>query len=78
MRLPDKVTPYKKSSLAKFPLILEKLQEENMTPIVLYKQLRSKIEHVPEFIEILCCLYALNKIDFIDGEILCYVENATV
>lgn len=75
MRLPNKVTPYKKSVLAKFPIILEKLQHENMTPATLYKKVKRNIDNIAEFATILTCLYALNKIDFIDEEVLYYVEN---
>jgi len=75
MRFPNKVTPYKKSIIAKFPVILKALQKENMTPATLYKKIQHHIENVAEFKNILTCLYALNKIDFIDEEVLFYVED---
>lgn len=75
MRFPNKVTPYKKSIVAKFPLVLETLQDENMTPATLYKKVKRNIDNIAEFTNILTCLYALNKIDFIDEEVLSYVEN---
>jgi len=78
MKLPTKVTPYKKSILVKFSIVLNALQKENMTADGLYKKVKDKIKNVPEFIDTLTCLYALNKIDFIDGEVLCYVEDDTL
>jgi len=76
MRFPDKVTPYKKSIIAKFPLVLEALQKENMTPIELYNLLKSKIKYTSELVDILTCLYVLGKVDYIDGEVLCYIEES--
>jgi len=75
MRLPDKVTSYKKSIIAKFPLVLEELQKENMTPRELYNRLKLKIKDISELTDILACLYMLNKIDFIDDEMLCYIDE---
>jgi len=75
MKLPNKVTPYKKSVLAKFPLILLALQKENMTPVDLYRKIKRNVENVAEFTDILSALYALNKINFMDEEVLCYVED---
>jgi len=76
MRLPDKVTPYKKSIIAKFPLVLEELQKENMTPIELYKRLRPKIKYASELVDILACLHVLGKVDCMDGEVLYYIEES--
>lgn len=78
MKLPNKVTTYKKSILAKFPIVLSALRKENMTPVVLYKKVKRHVDNVAEFTHILVCLYALNKIDFIDEEVLYYVEDDTV
>ncbi|MCL1990920.1 MAG: hypothetical protein FWG67_08540 [Defluviitaleaceae bacterium] len=78
MKFPDKVTPYKQSVIAKFPIVLEKLQKENMTPATLYKKVKRHIDNTSEFTNILTCLYALNKIDFIDEEVLYHVENHPV
>jgi len=78
MRLPNKVTPYRKSILFKFPIVLKVLQEENMTPTELYKKVKRQIGNVAEFVTILDCLYILNKIDYVDEEVLYYVENDTV
>lgn len=78
MKLPNKVTTYKKSILSKFPVVLKALQKENMSPAALYKKVKRNVDNVAEFTHILVCLYALNKIDFIDEEVLYYVEDDTV
>ena len=40
MKMPNKVTPYKESSIAKFPVILELLEKKNMTPSELFSKVR--------------------------------------
>lgn len=73
MKLPSKVTPYKESTIAKFPVVLELLEKNDMTPQELYVKVRkSKIKNISEFVEVLDCLYAMNKIK-IDEEVLHYV-----
>ncbi|QKN24248.1 ABC-three component system middle component 7 [Caproicibacterium lactatifermentans] len=73
MKLPSKVTPYKESTIAKFPVVLELLEKSDMTPQELYAKVRkSKIKDISEFVEVLDCLYAMNKIE-IDEEVLHYV-----
>ena len=74
MKLPSKVTPYKESTIAKFPVVLELLEKESQTPAELYKRVkRSKIKSVREFVEVLDCLYAMNKIALREG-VLHYVD----
>ena len=63
MKFPSKVTPYQVSILAKFPIILSYLEIEDLTPSTLYKNVKSKVSDVGEFLEILDCLYALGKIE---------------
>lgn len=73
MKMPNKVTPYKESSISKFPVVLELLEKENMTPSELFSKVKkSKIQNIDEFVEIIDCLYAMHKIE-IDGEVLRYV-----
>lgn len=72
MKMPNKVTPYKESSIAKFPVILALLEKEDMTPSELFSKVKkNKIHNIDEFVEIIDCLYALSKIE-IDGEMLHY------
>lgn len=73
MKYPSKVTTYKESSLALFPVILGYLEKEPMTPGKLYKKMKSKASSILEFMEILDGLYALNKIELNEG-VLRYVD----
>ena len=73
MKMPNKVTPYKESSIAKFPVILAFLEKEDMTPSEQFSRVKKdKIQNIDEFVEIIDCLYAMHKIE-IDGEVLRYV-----
>ena len=72
MKMPNKVTPYKESSIAKFPVVLALLDKEDMTPSELFSKVKkNKIQNIDEFVEIIDCLYAMHKIE-IDGEVLHY------
>lgn len=73
MKFPNKVIPYKESTIAKFPTVLSELEKGDMTPNSLYNKMKkNKVESISEFVEILDCLYALNKIEF-RGELIHYV-----
>ena len=69
MRFPSKVTLYKESSLAKMPIILRKLEKNDMTPRELYGKVKQKVSGVQEFTEILGSLYAMRKIEEKEGMI---------
>lgn len=74
MKMPNKVTPYKESSIAKFPIVLALLEKEDMTPSELFSKVKkNKIQNIDEFVEIIDCLYAMHKIE-IDGEVLHYAD----
>lgn len=72
MKFLSKVTPYKESIIAKFPVVLAKLEKKDMTPEELYKSMKSKVTDIREFMDIMDCLYALNKVE-LKGEVLHYV-----
>ena len=73
MKMPSKVTPYKESIIAKFPVILTILEKEDLSPTELYGKVRkSKIKDITEFVEVMECLYAMNKIE-LRKEVLHYV-----
>lgn len=74
MKLPSKITPFKKSTLAAFTPILEMLVISDMTPDVLYEKTRRRIGEISIFIEALDCLFALNKIELLPEGVLHYVE----
>ena len=74
MKFPSKVTPYKESSLARFPIILKLLEKSDMSPIEMYSSVKkSKIKDIVEFVDILDCLFAMGKIE-VRGELLHYVD----
>ena len=66
MKLPNKVITYKESTISKFPAVLSCLKEQVMSPALLYKKVKSKVEDIGEYIDILDCLYALGKIELIE------------
>lgn len=72
MKFPSKVTSYKESTIAVFPVVLSQLEKKDMTPSELYKKVKNKVSGIQEFMQILDSLYALNKIE-LDREVLHYV-----
>ena len=66
MKLPNKVITYKESTISKFPAVLSCLKEQDMSPALLYKKVKSEVEDIGEYIDILDCLYALGKIELIE------------
>lgn len=73
MRFPSKVTTYKESTIALFPVALGHLEKQDLTPSQLYGKMKNKVTDVREFLEILDCLFALNKIE-LQEEVLHYVD----
>lgn len=79
MRLPSKVTPYRKSTLSKFPVILTALKQQDMSPITLYDKVKAKGIDMADFVEILDCLFMLEQIELnAEKEVLHYVERNSV
>jgi len=68
MRLPSKVTPYKSSVIALYPVILKQLSRAPMTPEALYRKVGKKFDGLAAFIETLDELYALGKVELIESE----------
>ena len=63
MRFPSKVTTYKESVISKFPIVLQDLENSDMTPTWLYHKLKEKFNYgLAEYIDVLDCLYSLGKI----------------
>lgn len=76
MRLPSKVTPYRKSTLSKFPVVLSVLREQDMSPIDLFVKVKGRGIDMADFVEILDCLYMLEKIElYPEKEVLHNVER---
>lgn len=66
MLLPNKLFSYNHSVLSKLPTFLTALDKPT-NPKYLYLSMKNIIKSPMEFMEVLDCLYALNKID-IDNE----------
>ena len=64
MRLPNKIIKYEDSILAKLPIVLSILENNDKTVLDLYNEVKDRVNNIAEYTEILCCLYALNKIEF--------------
>lgn len=76
MKLPSKVTPFKESIIAKFVPVLEKLKSGPLSLSELYKAVKTKVNSVSEFMEILNCLFILGKIELDEyEEVVHYVKN---
>lgn len=76
MRLPSKVTPYKKSTLSKFPVVISVLQEQDMSPIELFSKVKGKGIDMADYVEILDCLYMLGTVElYAEKEVLHYVKR---
>lgn len=75
MLLPSKVCSYNESILSKFPILLKELKEKPHTVKDLYLKTSENLSFdICEFIEILDCLYALEKIEYDkEMEVLKYV-----
>lgn len=63
MRLPNKVTCYKESIIAKFPLVLNLLLVKEYSVTELFNLVHSKVEDINELVDILDSLFALGKIN---------------
>jgi hypothetical protein len=75
MRLPNKINSYNESIIAKFPIVLDVLEKGDLQVSVLYTAVRKSTDDVGDFMEILDCLYALGKVEFIEKErVLHYVD----
>jgi|LSQX01.3.fsa_nt_gb hypothetical protein len=75
MKLPDKFVSYKDSILFKIPIVLDRLESRNYSLLSLYNSLKNVFDNnINEYVDVLTCLYALNKVDFFDG-VITYVKN---
>ena len=75
MKLPSKVTSYKKSIFPLLPKLLELLSEKDYSVTRLYDKVSNDMT-VNEFIDALDCLFILEKITM-SQEVIHYVERNT-
>lgn len=64
MIIPNKLFTYQESILSKLPIALEELEKGPLHVKDLYKKMLPSINGVSEYMDLLDCLYALNKIEF--------------
>ena len=75
MRLPSKVTPFRASVLATFPLLLKEISAGDIGVMGLFNKVKSEIGDTADFLESLECLFALKKIELTgQPEVLHYVD----
>ncbi len=74
MKLPSKYISYNESVIFKFPIFLEKLKECDLTVNELYKKVRTTVDNIDEFVDVLVCLYSLGKIEM-EENIIHYVKE---
>lgn len=73
MKFPNKVINYNESIISKFPIILSQLQIKDYSISSLYEKIKNKVENINEFLEILDCLFALNKIKLDENTRILYL-----
>lgn len=79
MKFPNKVIPFQKSILAKFPIVLDALSKQDMSVLDLYKKNKNKFDGITEYFDVLDCLFFLGKIELLNGGVkLHYVERNTM
>lgn len=70
MQLPNKLYPYKNSTLAYIPVVLKQIQQGNTHVKSLFHSISNQLDGPTDFISIMDCLYALNIIEMSDlGEV---------
>ena len=74
MRMPSKFIRYKNSTLYKMPKFLRLLEKSDMSVHELYEKTIRICSSVDEFVEILDCLYILEKIE-LNEEIIHYAKR---
>ena len=62
MRFPNKVINYHESVMSKFPIILSFVKQKEYNIFKLYDYTKKYFENIDEYVEVLDCLFALNKI----------------
>lgn len=68
MLFPNKLFTYRESVISKFPLALQELLDGPVAVGDLYKTLSGHLSGISEFMDLMDCLFALNKIEFDEEE----------
>ena len=64
MLFPNKLITYNESVISKIPMILEIIERGPIGIKDLYHRVAPKLTGVNEYMDVLDCLYALNKFEF--------------
>lgn len=78
IKFPNKLFSYNESVINKLPIIIKELGDYEMSVRELYNRLKSHFSNIDDYIEALSCLYALNKIELSNNnliKILNYAER---
>ncbi len=73
MRYPNKVTPYKDSTISKLPILLKLLNDSDYTVLSLFEKVKTKMT-IKEYEDSLDCLFLLEKIT-LNEEVIHYVDR---
>ena len=76
MRFPNKFYSYEESVISKFPMIIEIVRERTCSVSELYLIAKQRGVSATELIEVLDCLYVLNKVIYdANRRLLVYVDG---
>ena len=69
MKLPSKTIPYNQSIIAQFPKVLSILKDKDMPVLELMQIITNDEITISDFMSILDWLYALRKIELLEGSL---------
>lgn len=76
MLLPNKLCSYNESVLSKLPVTLRVLEKGPISVLALYNAVSHHVSGIVEYMDVLDCLYALQKVEYDDKkEVLTYVAG---
>lgn len=62
MKYPNKIINYDNSTIKKIELTYREINKGDCAPIELYEKLKNHFAYINEFVEVLDCLFLLDKI----------------
>lgn len=79
MLLPNKLCSYNESVLSKLPDTLRVLEKGPISVLALYNTVSRHVSGIVEYMDVLDCLYALQKVEYDDKKgVLMYVARDPV
>ena len=64
MKFPNKINSYKESVICRFPVILDVLNDKDISVMDLYFETRQCFYDTSEFLDTINCLFALNILEY--------------